>query len=49
MMAALEQKEGDPNHKSDLVKASNKLGKTISEALIRQFIGDLVQKNCADQ
>lgn len=48
MIMVLQTSEGD-NYKHDLIKASDKLGKSRSVAGIRLLVDGLMQKNGANQ
>lgn len=48
MLNALQKSEGDPNFIHDLMKASEKLGKVLSEANIRVLMDSMLKKNSAD-
>lgn len=45
MVSTLSKPENHPNYKSDLKKASEKLGKALNEAHIRALVESLLQKN----
>lgn len=48
MIAALQNPEGHQHYKNNLTKASEKLGKVLSEADIRSLVDSMLQKNGAD-
>lgn len=48
LISALEKVDHDQTHRQELTKASERLGKVLSEADIRLLIGSMVQKIGAD-
>ncbi|XP_058094285.1 chromatin assembly factor 1 subunit FAS1 [Magnolia sinica] len=48
MLSALSMPESQEDYKTILTKASEKLGRSLSEAEIRSLVGHLIQKNNAD-
>lgn len=48
MISALEKADNDQTGKQELTKASERLGKVLSETDIRLLIGSMVQKIGAD-
>ncbi|XP_010528632.1 PREDICTED: chromatin assembly factor 1 subunit FAS1-like isoform X2 [Tarenaya hassleriana] len=48
MIAALEKAESEKSYRSNLNKAAEKLGKVLSEADIRSFMDNMLQKNNAE-
>lgn len=48
MITALQKSESDQNYKSDLIKASEKLRKALTEANIRLLADSMLQKNVAE-
>ncbi|KAH9755656.1 chromatin assembly factor 1 subunit FAS1 [Citrus sinensis] len=48
MITALQKSESDPSFINDLMKASKKLGKVLSEASIRVLVDSMLKKNGAE-
>lgn len=48
MITALQKSESGPNFINDLMKASEKLGKVLSEASIRVLVDSTLKKNGAE-
>lgn len=48
MVAALQREETEKSGRSDFSKASEKLGKILSEVDIRSFMDNMMQKNSTE-
>lgn len=48
MITALQKSESGPNFINDLMKASEKLGKVLSEASMRVLVDSMLKKNGAE-
>lgn len=48
MLAALQREDTEKSWRSDLSKASEKLGKILNEVDIRSFMDNMMQKNSTE-